>query len=67
MTRQPMADRRPGAPPEIRMDAGGIWFVMAPPGVPPGERLVIRCDTDDGLWVSIQPAVSEHARSPETV
>jgi len=49
------------------MDAGGIWFVMAPLGVPPGERLVIRCDTDDGLWMFIEPAVSDHARSPKTV
>lgn len=62
-----MADRQPGTLPDIRADAGGIRFAMAPPGVPQGDRLVIRCDADDEVWVSIQRGVSNHASGPETV
>lgn len=52
---QQMLDRRPGSLPDIHMDVGGITFVMVPPGAPRGERLVIRCDTDGEVWISIQP------------
>jgi hypothetical protein len=37
-------DQRPGSLPDIRAQDGGITFVMAPLGVPPGAYLVIRCD-----------------------
>jgi hypothetical protein len=47
-------DREPGALPDIRRDIGGIVFVIAPPGVPRGNQLVIRCDDDGEVKVSIR-------------
>jgi hypothetical protein len=41
--------------PEIRADAGSITFLMAPTRLPDQARLVIRCDADGELWVSIAP------------
>ena len=56
MTRgQDMIDRRPGSLPDIRTNTRGITFVMVPPGPPRGRQLVIRCDADGGIWISIQP------------
>lgn len=52
---QHVLDRQPGPLPEIRTDGGGITFVMAPPGATRGEQLVIRCDADGEVWISIQP------------
>jgi hypothetical protein len=46
-------DQRPGSAPDIRSDHGGITFIMAPAGTPKGEALVIRCDADGEIWVSI--------------
>lgn len=56
--RQPATDKRPGAIPEITMDAGSLTFVMEPTGVPRQrhERLVIRCGADGEVWVAIEPA-----------
>ena len=48
------SDQRRGAIPDIRTDVGGITFVMIPPGTPGGERLVIRCDADGEVWISIK-------------
>ena len=48
-------DRQPGSLPDIRMNINGVTFVMAPPGTPRGNQLVIRCDADGEVWVSIQP------------
>jgi hypothetical protein len=48
-------DRQPGSLPDIRMNIDGITFIMAPPGIPRGEQLVIRCDAHDEVWISIQP------------
>jgi hypothetical protein len=48
-------DQRPGSVPEIRTDSGGMTFIMAPAGSPKGERLVIRCDADGEVWISIEP------------
>jgi hypothetical protein len=48
-------DQRPGSVPDIRTDTGGITFVMVPAGTPRGERLVIRCDADGEVWISIEP------------
>jgi hypothetical protein len=47
-------DRQPGSLPDIRADAGSITFGMVPPGARRGERLVIRCDADGEVWISIQ-------------
>jgi hypothetical protein len=47
-------DGQAGALPDIRTDTAGITFIMAPLGAPPGERLMIRCDVDDEIRVSIR-------------
>jgi hypothetical protein len=50
-------DRRPGSIPDIRTDVGGLTFVMRPRGTRNDERLVIRCDDEGEVWLSIQPDV----------
>jgi hypothetical protein len=50
-----MIDRRPGSLPDIRTNIGGITFVMVPLGPSKGKQLVIRCDADGEIWISIQP------------
>lgn len=47
-------DRQPGSLPDIRTNNGGITFVMTPPGSPRGDQLVIRCDADGEVWISIR-------------
>ena len=57
MTRgQGTIDRHPGALPDIRTHVHGITFVMVPLGVPKGKQLLIRCDADGEVLISIQPA-----------
>jgi len=51
-------DRRPGSLPDIRTATGSITFAMVPRGAPHGERLVIRCDAEGDVWISIQPPVA---------
>jgi hypothetical protein len=46
-------DQRPGSAPDIRSDGGGITFIMALAGTPRSEALVIRCDIQGEIWVSI--------------
>jgi hypothetical protein len=48
-------DGRPGSPPDIRFNSGGITFTIALPGLEQAGRLAIRCDQAGGVWVSIQP------------
>jgi len=48
-------DQRPGSLPDIRTDHGGITFIMVPRGTPTSEPLVIRCDADGEIWISIGP------------
>jgi hypothetical protein len=48
-------DQRPGALPEIRTLEGTITFTMVPVGTPRGEQLVIRCEADGEILLSIQP------------
>lgn len=56
MTRRHQAiDRHPGSLPDIRTTPSDITFLMAPHGVPTGQQLVIRCDADGEVWISIQP------------
>lgn len=47
-------DRHPGQMPDIRADAGGITFTIVPIGRSPREPLVIRCDIDGEIWISIR-------------
>jgi len=49
-------DQQPGSPPDIRMNAEGVTFIMAGPPGRRGERLIIRCDSNGELWISIKPA-----------
>lgn len=49
-------DQRPGSMPDIRTNAGSITFIMTTGRVSNQARLVIRCDGDGELWVSIAPA-----------
>jgi len=48
-------DRHPGSLPDIRTSAGGVVFVMNPPGLPKRKQLSIRCDAEGEVWISIQP------------
>ena len=52
---QHLLDGRPGSLPLIRTDTRSITFVMTLPGVRPDERLVIRCDAEGEMWISIRP------------
>jgi hypothetical protein len=49
-------DRHPGSIPDIRADAGSITFTMVPIGRSPREPLVIRCDVNGEIWISIKSA-----------
>ena len=55
-------DGERGALPEIRTSIWDITFVMAPPGAPHGDRLVIRCDAHGEVWASIQAPRSDGDR-----
>jgi len=50
---QPTIDYRPGPLPDIRTSGGDITFVMSPSGIDASARLIIRCDSTCGVWVSI--------------
>ncbi|MGH7633510.1 MAG: hypothetical protein ACRENC_07250 [Gemmatimonadaceae bacterium] len=52
---QHSTDRHPGTLPDIRSERDGTTYVMAPPGTRTGKHLVIRCDANGEIWVSIQP------------
>ncbi len=56
---QPSCDRRPGPLPLIQAESDSITFAMTPSGTREHELLVIRCDTNGEVWISIQ-----HARTP---
>jgi hypothetical protein len=47
-------DRQPGSLPEIRASRDSVTFTLAPPGIAPGARLVIRCDAQGSEWASIE-------------
>ncbi|MGH9408980.1 MAG: hypothetical protein ACRD1V_05960 [Vicinamibacterales bacterium] len=36
------------------MNEDSLIFVMTPPGLPEHERLVIRCDAEGQIWISIE-------------
>jgi hypothetical protein len=46
-------DQQPGSAPDIRVDKGSVTFVMVLAGTSSGDRLIIRCDAQGGVWVSI--------------
>ena len=51
----PNIDRRPGRVPAIEARDGDITSAMTPAGIPSGLQLIIRCDVDGGVWLSIAP------------
>jgi hypothetical protein len=51
-------DQQPGSLPDIKTDARGLTFVMRPSGTRSDERLVIQCDNDGEVWVSIRSDVA---------
>ena len=56
--RQLALDTKPGSLPHIRTNKDGITFVMTPDtgdGEPIGDQLVVRCDSQGDVWISIQP------------
>lgn len=53
---KPNIDRRPGRVPAIEARDGDVTFAMTPAGIPRGLQLIIRCDADGGVWLSIARA-----------
>ena len=58
MAREPHTalDGRPGSLPVIHTSTKDVTFVMAPLGAPNGDQLVIRCDANGEVWISIRRA-----------
>jgi len=52
--RQDPLDGRPRSIPDIKTGARGLTFEMHPLGLHRDERLVIRCDDEGDVWISIQ-------------
>jgi len=50
-------DHRPGSVPTIKVAEGGLTYTIVPAGARRGEQLVIRCDDNGEVWISIQPAL----------
>jgi hypothetical protein len=49
-------DRRPGALPEISMVGDSILFecaVLSDRSIPPGARILVRCDPDGNIYVRL--------------
>jgi hypothetical protein len=53
---RPKTDHRPGAVPTIRAAEGSLTYTIVPALARRGEELVIRCDDEGEVWISIQPA-----------
>jgi hypothetical protein len=52
---QSALDRQPGRIPDISEDGRGVTYVIDLVGGRPTHRLIIRCDNDGGVWMSITP------------
>jgi hypothetical protein len=53
--RQHFEEHHPGVLPVIRTENGNVTFEITPLGIPGGERLIIRCDSDGNLRMAILP------------
>jgi hypothetical protein len=53
MTRKDL-DLKPGVLPEIDAVEGSVVFTMDIAGPHPNDQLVIRCDADGEIWLSIR-------------
>ena len=49
-------DLRPGAVPTIRAVEGSLTYTIVPALARRDEELVIRCDDEGEVWISIQPS-----------
>jgi hypothetical protein len=49
-------DLRPGSVPMIRAAEGSLTYTIVPALARRDEELVIRCDDEGEVWISIQPA-----------
>ena len=56
-------DGRPGALPEIRLEGDSVMFHLEIVNGRTTSRLLIRCDPDGSVWVSIGPAEIEDRSS----
>ena len=54
MARTHTVDSQPGPLPEIRTNSNGVTFIMTPHGVRPSAELLIRCDANGEVWISIR-------------
>ena len=54
MTRKEL-DLKPGVLPEIDAVESSVIFTMEIAGPRPHDQLVIRCDVDGEIWLSIRP------------
>ena len=54
--RKTALDGQPGAVPEIRPGPDSVSFHLAIVGVRRSAQLILRCDTNGELWVSIDTA-----------
>jgi hypothetical protein len=56
MATQKMLDQRAGALPEIRLDGDSVTFHLEVMGLHRQDvRLMIRCDAQGEVWVSLTP------------
>ncbi|HZT75812.1 MAG TPA: hypothetical protein VFA27_04085 [Vicinamibacterales bacterium] len=58
MTRKEL-DTKPGVLPEIDAVDGNVIFTMRIAGPRPHDQLVIRCDLDGEIWLSIPTDCTE--------
>jgi len=49
-------DLKPGVLPEIDAVDGSVIFTMEIAGPPPHDQLIIRCDLEGEIWLSIPDA-----------
>lgn len=54
-------DRRAGPMPDIRADGDSVTFHLDVAGVHQNARLIIRCDGNGNVWISIIPERSRDA------
>jgi hypothetical protein len=51
--KRPTIDERPGPAPDIRVESDSVAYTFRFGGVVGEPRLLIRCDVDGNIWISI--------------
>jgi len=46
-------DSQPGSLPEIRQENDDVTYIVEPVGTPRGYKIVIRCEPNGEIWMSI--------------